>query len=284
MTKTYVVDQSFDASITTSYFLSIRSSSGGLSFCVLDPVINTYIAFAHIPFDDRSSDNIKTQEVLLKEELLQLPYKKVFFLYESPKATLVPSALYDINRHNELYHLNHSASDEKIEIVSQKIKMADAWNLFGIPQFMYHLVKTQFESVEFYQHYSPFVETCLIDSQQKKQEVVMHIGVHNKFFDLLVVKDRKMTLCNSYAYSNTNDFLYFVLFTFEQLKLEGDKTKVLIHGLHDKQSPLFRELKNYLRQAKITMPTTHFKFSNNMRIKDNDKLTFHNLFNLAICV
>jgi hypothetical protein len=215
MTKTYVVDQAFDASITTSYFLSIRSSSGGLSFCVLDPVTNTYIAFANIPFEDHSADNIKTQEVLLKEELLQLPYKKVFFLYESPKATLVPTALYDATRQENLYHLNHSRNEENVEIDAQKIKMADAWNLFEIPHFMYHLVKTQFESVEFYQHYSPFVETCLIDSQQKKRETIMHIGVHDKFFDLLVIKDRKMLLCNSYAYSNINDFVYFVLFTFE---------------------------------------------------------------------
>ncbi|MBK3518451.1 DUF3822 family protein [Carboxylicivirga marina] len=284
MTKTYVVDQSFDASITTSYFLSIRSSSGGLSFCVLDPVTNTYIAFANIPFSDHSKDNIKTQEVLLKEELLQLPYKKVFFLYESTKNTLVPSALYDPTKLSELYKFNHSESEEPYELVSQKIKMADAWNIFSIPQFMYHLVKTQFENVQFYQHYSPFVEGCLIASQLKKQEVVMHIGVHNTFFDLLIIKDRKMALCNSYAYDNINDFLYFVLFTFEQLKLEADSTNVLLHGLPDKQKEIFKELKNYIRQTKLTSPTPHFKFSNNMRIKEGDILQFHNLFNLALCV
>ncbi len=284
MTKTYLVDHSFDTSITTSYFLSIRSSSGGLSFCVLDPVTNTYIAFANIPFVDTSKDNIKTQEVLLKEELLQLPYKKVFFLYESPKATLVPTALYDTSKQDDLYHLNHSSAEERLQIVAQKIKMADAWNLFSIPEFMYHLVKTQFDSVEFFQHYSPFVESCLISSQQRKLETVMHIGVHDKFFDLLVLKDRKMLLCNSYSYSNINDFLYFVLFTFEQLKLEADKTNVMMHGIYDKQSQHYKELKNYLRQTKITVPTPHFKFSNGMRIKESDKILFHNLFNLAICV
>ena len=69
MTKTYVVDQSFDASITTSYFLSIRSSSGGLSFCVLDPVTNTYIAFANIPFIDTSKDNIKNARSIIKRRV-----------------------------------------------------------------------------------------------------------------------------------------------------------------------------------------------------------------------
>lgn len=283
MTKTYVVDQSFDVNVTTSYFLSIRSSSGGLSFCVLDPVINTYIAFAHIPFVDKSIDSIKTQEVLLKEELLQMPYKKVFFLYESPKATLVPSALYDAGKHTEIFGLNHEF-DNDIELVSQKIKMADAWNLFSIPRFMYHLVKTQFDTISFFQHYSPFVESCLISSQNNEEKNIMHIGVHDNFFDLVVLESRKMKLCNSYAYSNVNDFIYFVLFAFEQLKLSPENTSVQIHGLHDRQNPLYKELKNYLRKTNIAPVTPHFKFSPNMRISDGDKHVFHNLFNLAICV
>ncbi|TRX70943.1 DUF3822 family protein [Carboxylicivirga sp. M1479] len=284
MTKTYLVDQSFDASITTSYFLSIRSSSGGLSFCVLDPVTNTYIAFANIPFVDKSADGIKTQEVLLQEELLQLPYKKVLFLYESTKATLVPSALYDQSKHHELFALNHSATDDEIELTAQKIRMADAWNLFSIPRFMYHLVKTQFESVSFYQHYSPFVETCLLASQKKQGESVMHISVHEHFFDLVVLKNRKMVLCNSYNYKHLNDFLYFVLFAFEQLALDAKQTQVILHGISNKQNPLYKELKKYLQQANISKATTQFKFSSHMRIQESDKLLFHNLFNLAICV
>ncbi len=285
MTKTYVVDQSFDVNVTTSYFLSIRSSSGGLSFCVLDPVTNTYVAFANIPFVDKSVDNIKTQEVLLKEELLQLPYKKVFFLYESPKATLVPTALYDPARLHELYTLNHSNNSEEIELVAQKIRMADAWNLFSIPKFMYHLVKTQFDAVSFFQHYSPFVESCLLSSQRKDTKAdVMHIAVHEKFFDLVVLSSRKLKLNNSYAYSHINDFIYFVLFAFEQLKLSAENTSVIIHGIHDRQNPLYKELKNYLRQTQIADVTPHFKFSPGLKIKESDKLHFHNLFNLAICV
>ena len=284
MTKTYLIDQSFDVNITTSYFLSIRSSSGGLSFCVLDPVTNTYIAFAYIPFVDKSVDGIKTQEVLLTEELLQMPYKKVFFLYESSKATLVPGALYDSNKHKGLYELNHSIEGEEIELTAQKIKMADAWNLFSIPRFMYHLVKTQFDSVSFFQHYSPFVEACLLSNRNKQEKDVMHIGVHDRFFDLVVLSSHKMKLCNSYAYSNVNDFIYFVLFAFEQLKLSSETTSVHIHGLYDRQNPLYKGLKNYLRQTQIAPVTPHFKFSSGMHIKESDKLLFHNLFNLAICV
>ncbi|MCU4165023.1 DUF3822 family protein [Carboxylicivirga caseinilyticus] len=284
MTKTYVVSPSFDESITTSYFLSIRSASDGLSFCVLDPVTNTYIAYADIPFRDTSTDHIKTQELLITEKLLNLPYKKVLFMIETPYATLVPSALYDPAKKRELYNLNHSITTDDWILKDQKIKMADAWNIFAIPKFLYYLISNQFDSVSFYQQYSPFVEGCLLSAQNQKQENSIHINLHQNFFDIVVMESRSLKLCNSFKFTNTNDFVYFVLFAFEQLKMSTDNTKIHLHGIYDRQNPNYVALKNYLRNTKITDSSFHFNFSDTLKIKEQVKQEHHNLFNLAICV
>lgn len=284
MTKTYVVSPSFDESITTSYFLSIRSASDGLSFCVLDPVINTYIAYAFIPFKDNSKDHIKTQELLITEKLLNLPYKKVLFMIESPHATLVPSALYDPSRKQELFSLNHSLYESDLQLEAQKIKMADAWNIFSVPKFLFHLIKNQFDSVSFYQQYSPFIETCLLSVQNKTHENSINIDLHHNFFDIVVMESRSLKMCNSFRFTNTNDFVYFVLFTFEQLKMSTENTKINLHGVYDRQNIYYQSLKNYLRQTKIAATSYHFEFSESLRIKESFKQEHHNLFNLAICV
>jgi hypothetical protein len=284
MTNTYVIDPSFDESITTSYFLSIRSASDGLSFCVLDPVINTYVAYAHIPFKDLSNDNLKTQELLIKEKLLNMPYKKVLFMTESPKATLVPSALFDPSKKEQLYSLNHEYKQNEQVLCTHKIKMADAWNIFSIPKFLYHLVKNQFESISFYQHYSPLIETCLLSAQNKKLTTILNIDLHDHFFDIVVMDSRSLKLCNSFNYSNTNDFIYFILYTFEQLKLSPDSTLINLFGIHDRQNKNYQALKNYLRQTKIANFPNHFEYKDGLKIKESHKLEHHNLFNLAICV
>ncbi|MCU4175286.1 DUF3822 family protein [Carboxylicivirga sp. N1Y90] len=284
MSNTYVVDQSFDESITTSYFLSIRSSSDGLSFSVLDPVVNNYIAFVHLPFNDQSKEGIKTQEALLTEKLLQFSYKKVLFMLDSNKATLVPTALYDPAKKGDLFKLNHNIELEDVELQVQKIKMADAWNIFSVPKFLYHLAKTQFESISFYQHYSPFVETCLLSSLNNKQKSIIHIGIHADFFDIVVLESRKLKLCNSFKYNNVNDFIYFVLYTFEQLELASNSTTVLMHGINDRQNTLYQNLKKYLRQTQIAPLSYHFNYSSGLKISESDKQIEHNLFNLAICV
>nr|WP_319397886.1 DUF3822 family protein [uncultured Carboxylicivirga sp.] len=284
MTKTYVVSPSFDESITTSYFLSIRSASDGLSFCVLDPVTNTYIAYADIPFKDVSADNIKTQEQLITEKLLNLPYKKVLFMIETSNATLVPTALYDPSKKEELYRLNHSIENDNWVLMEHKIKMADAWNIFAIPKFLYHLIKNQFDSVSFYQQYSPFVEGCLLSAQSAKSENSIHIDMHDHFFDVVAMESRSLKLCNSFKFSSTNDFVYFVLFTFEQLKMTTENTRIYLHGVYDRQNPNYLALKNYLRHTKIITPSYHFNFSDTLKLKDEYKQEHHNLFNLAICV
>jgi len=284
MTKTYVVSSSFDESITTSYFLSIRSASDGLSFCVLDPVTNTYIAYANIPFNDSSADHIKTQELLITEKLLNLPYKKVLFMIETSNATLVPTALYDPAKKHELFNLNHSIGSVDWELQEHKIKMADAWNIFAIPKFLYHLIKNQFDSISFYQQYSPLVEACLLSAQSKKDENSIHIDLHDHFFDIVVMESRALKLCNSFKFTNPNDFIYFILFTFEQLKMSTENTRIHLHGVYDRQNPYYLALKNYLRQTKIVTPSYHFNFSDTLKLKDQYKQEFHNLFNLAICV
>lgn len=284
MTKTYVVSPSFDDSITTSYFLSIRSASDGLSFCVLDPVTNTYIAYTIIPFKDLSIDKTKTQEILITEKLLNLPYKKVLFMIESPLATLVPSSLYDPTKKDALYYLNQSKTDTELVLKTHKIKMADAWNIFSIPKFLYHLVNNQFDSISFYHQFSPFLETCLLSEQNKKNGNSIHIDLHKTFFDIVVLESRSLKLCNSYHYNNTNDFVYFVLFTFEQLKLSTENTKVYLYGINDRQNAYYQGLKQYLRQTQIATPTHHFEFSDGLKINESHKQELHNLFNLPICV
>ncbi len=282
MTKTFVVDPSFDANITTSYFLSIRSSSDGLSFCVLDPVVNTYIAYAHFPFDHKDEHGAQTQELLLTEAFLNMPYKKVLFMTESLQATLVPTALYSKTKHHELLNLCHTNTEEEVEVLAHKIKMADAWNLFSIPKFMYYLVKNQFENVTFYQQYSPFVESSLISGQNMKSKHIFHIGLHDSFFDIVAIESRHLKLCNSFRYTNENDFVYFVLFTFEQLKLSPDETIIHMHGINNRQNPYYLALKKYLRQTQTVTIGSHFQYSHSL--KDIHKEKHHNLFNLAICV
>ncbi len=282
MNQTLVVDQAFDVSITTSYFLSIRAASDGLSFCILDPVTNTYIVFANYPYDKPDTNWSQTEELILTHEYFKMPYKKVFFMTETSNYTLIPTSLFESDKIDELYQLTHQTSLSTNKILSHKVRMADAHNLYETPAFLYHLVKNQFSTVQFHHQLSPFLEGCLISDQNTNNKTTIHIALHPHFFDIVIIESRHLKLCNSFKINNEKDFVYFVLFAFEQLKLSSDQTKVNVYGIVDRQNSYYVSLKKYLRQTQLVQTNTHFKYSTALKNVETEK--HHNLFNLPICV
>ena len=51
-----IVDETFDANISSSYFLSIQASLDGFSFSILDPIRNKYIQFGSYTFQEHITD------------------------------------------------------------------------------------------------------------------------------------------------------------------------------------------------------------------------------------
>ncbi|MFW6352211.1 MAG: DUF3822 family protein, partial [Bacteroidota bacterium] len=77
-----VIDETYDSTITASYFLSIQASLDGFSFCTLDPVRNKYVQFRHFELKDVEKDEFSSavENLFENNEFLNLPYKKVFIL------------------------------------------------------------------------------------------------------------------------------------------------------------------------------------------------------------
>ena len=74
------IDETLDINLTQSYYMSIQLSLDGLSFCILDPVREKYIAFCNksfskeLEFDDYLN---QVESYILKNDLLKSS-KKIF--------------------------------------------------------------------------------------------------------------------------------------------------------------------------------------------------------------
>ncbi|TAJ15705.1 DUF3822 family protein [Marinilabiliaceae bacterium JC017] len=282
MTSLFVVDDTFDKNITSSYFLSIQISLDGLSFCILDPVRNNYILFKHLPFKQKDVNWSKTQELLLTEEILSYSYKKTFVVFNTTRATIIPGALYHKDKITDVINFTHAGNQEATQVISNKIRMLDAWNVFAIPEFLYHLLKNQFQDISLYQQFTPMIESNLIMASSDKGEYVLQVNIQEGFFDIVVLHKHHLQLCNSFRYTNDTDFVYYVLLAFEQLKLTQDQTDVFISGIESRQNPYFLLLKKYLRKTKLITPSRHFDYSN--AYKNISKEKYYNLLNISSCV
>jgi hypothetical protein len=278
-----VIDSNFDINITSSYFLSIRLSPDGFSFCVLDPVSNEYIQFYHRPVSLSEDIDTILEKELESNDLLIYPYQKILVMYHTNKFTLVPNALF--NKEEEANYLkfcfNTNSLDQHLTFCN-KIKMADATCIFAIPQKTVDILNKYYHHIHYFSQCTPFIETALLNTTNDTKLHHVHINIQPLHFDILVTSGNNLQMHNTFKYHDVKEFLYFVLFAFDQLKLDTLSTKIFLSGSITKSDEIFSLLKKYIKQVELCVETMHFKFSN---VFKGIPLQNHiNLLNIPLCV
>jgi len=112
----------------------------------------------------------------------------------------------------------------------------------NINNFLYD----QFGQFTFKHAVGLFVDQC---KQKENEGINVYINVYPTHFDLCVFDDGDLKLCNSFDYFSPEDFVYYVLFVFEQLKLDPETVALFLCGEIDKDSKTFDLLFTYVRDV-----------------------------------
>jgi len=289
MTNFSIVDDSFDYNITLSYFLSIRITPDGFSFCTLDPVKNKFIQIQNITFDPTDNFLQQSESCFKTIEKLNLPYKKTLILLPTQYSTLVPAGLYNEANKDTWMQFVHSSpqtrgttktSDESI--IANPIKLADAVNLFRVNNKLAELMKRQFQEPQFFHQHTPIIENHLSTNLTDGDRQLMFINLEFDYFDILIFGKNNLQLCNTFKISNSNDFIYFTLFVFEQMKLNSSTVSVIISGHHPSFKEMVTHLKKYLKNVTLAKFPHQFQYSH--LFKDIDASAYHTLLSLSVCV
>ncbi len=87
------------------------------------------------------------------------------------------------------------------------------------------------------------------------------IHVSNEIFDFIVVKNGKLLICNSFLYKTPEDFIYYILFCFEQLKLNPDEVKTVLLGSINEEDDTYKILYKYVRNIEFLKSKQKIKLS-----------------------
>jgi hypothetical protein len=279
-----IVDESFDPALSSSYYLSIQVSLDGFSFCTYDPIRNRFIQFKETIFVKPDADWSLTLNLINTEDLFKLWYKKVIILYNTSHYTVIPSSLYKSEKAEALLSFTHHESLEGKLLQTNKIRMADVMNLFAVPTSVLNGITkaTSCGTIHHIHHLTPFLESePKIDINREKDTVIRLLLGENQF-DVVILEHKELKLCNHFTFSNENELLYFLLFIYDQAKIQPEKTQVLASGNVNRSSNRFDLLKSYFKNIAIESPESHLIFGFDTRQIDQSKHI--NLFNSILCV
>jgi hypothetical protein len=272
-------DETLDINSTENYELSIQASPDGLSFCLLDSVRNKFILFRSFGAEENKYFNAdKIGELIQKDDFLNKRYRKVNCIMPSSKFTLVPAPLYDPGKKTEYFTFNHNLEEENIVLADKTIN-PDAFLVYSISRSISELIKSFYPGVIQHHHIKLLLDHASLNRKNTNGNFI-HVHVERDFFNIIIYNNNILKFCNSFAYRNISDILYYVLKTFKNLDIKQEET-VYFSGLTEKYDDLSSSFSLYIRNIKFAEPSGNFTFS--YVFNDMELHRFINLFNVVNC-
>ncbi|MEE2772803.1 MAG: DUF3822 family protein [Bacteroidota bacterium] len=238
--------------------LSIQVSLNGLSFCILDESSKSVVFSKKLDFE-KQLDPIK---LLSKIELeyenesrLSQPVDDVKVIFSNALFTLVPEELFSEEQASSFLKFNAKilktdfvAFDKLSEgIVNVYIPYANITNYFF----------DKYGEFEYQHSMSVLIETFL---QQEQGTAKAFLHCQPNHFELVIIEKGKLLFANSFEYETSEDFLYYLLFTAEQLGLDPEDFELVLCGNISKDAEAYKLAWNYIKNISFAGPLHNFTF------------------------
>ena len=243
--------------------LSIQISLSGLSFCTLNNPESKVEYLKRIDFNSKLSPEAVLKElqvIISTEPLLSQPFDSVLVLYQNELSNLVPEEFFE--EQNSADYLKFSSKIIKTDFISyDKIEANDSINVF-VPYMNINNYLFEFYGEFEYKHASTILLEHILKKEESSIDDKMYINVGLFHFEMAVVKNGQFQLYNTFEYFTKEDFIYFILFSVEQLKLNPETVIVKLSGSIVEDDALYQLLYAYIRYIEFDEPSKEYTFNN----------------------
>lgn len=245
MTETY--DPSFDTSQTQNYTLSIRLLPSGFCFAVFDNE-KKLIALVDTNLKANASDDLPQCEKNISSlDLLQHNFAHIHFLVDSNQYTLLPQPAFIAREQENIWKLNFSTLAPNKVLQHDAIRLSGIENIYAIDKDLLNLLQNAFDPQPRLIHRLSVQITMAIMRNKQANRRQLFIHVNENYFDAILLDLGQVILANTYEYKTEDEFLFFVLNIFNQLKVDPYNTEVKVGGTTN--DSLIRQLSKYIENV-----------------------------------
>ncbi|WP_299130369.1 DUF3822 family protein [uncultured Winogradskyella sp.] len=258
--------------------LSIQVNLNGLSFCILNRSTNTVELLKSLPFTEKLTpfnllDRLKA--ALSAESRFSQAFNSVTIIHQNELAALVPKELYDEN--NKADYLKFNAKILKTDFIAHdEIAVNNTINVYIPYVNINNYIYDTFGGF-IYKHASTLLIDTLLQRQKDAEGYLVHINVNTASLEIVVSNNNELQLFNVFDYYSKEDFIYYVLFVFEQLNLDPEVTPIVLSGAITKHDELYNILYTYIRDIAIINKDYKYKFLDTVYNEQPHELPFYHL-------
>ncbi len=218
------------------------------SYCVKNEVSNQISHFKSFSIDHLAPLEPQLERIFSSEDVLNATYNEILVLHDNALNTLVPEIIFDetilgnyLQYTTKVYPTDYFDYDD---INSQNCK-----NVY-VPYINYNNFLLDKWGTFTFKH----ISTVLIDyithtSEGLPYEFWLHLNTSE--FQIIVLKDKKIIFYNTFQHHTKEDFIYYILFVFEQLKLDTNQVPLILLGEIDAQNEYYEIAYKYIRYVNV---------------------------------
>jgi hypothetical protein len=174
-------------------------------------------------------------------------------------STLIPEGLFEKGDEEKYLRFNLSP-ENKMTVLSDKLKSEAIVNVFGVPESLADAVRKNFGQAVIHHFSTPLIEGILLSSSAANEKK-MFLHLQKNSCEIIVTQGKRLILYNSFPCSETEECAYYVMFVAEQLKLNHQTLELNLLGDVGKDSAIENLLSQYIGNDVFGNRPSMFEYS-----------------------
>lgn len=257
------IDKAFKEDHSRQYHLTIRLSLDGFSYVIFAPEKHRYIGFESYKFK-QLTDEVKLaaalDEIIMYKQWIAYPFHSVLVIIDHLYNALIPAPLYDEKEKGTFIAFNQNYRDN-CRINADHLKSADAYNVFYLSNPLVEKIKDLWANARIVHLSSVLIESLLIGNRNKPAENIVFVHLRQGSFDFVVLKNDKLQFYNHFKFHTPEDFIYFILFSMDQQRLNPETVQLVFSGQIDNGDPMYEIAWKYIRNISFAPRNNAFEYS-----------------------
>lgn len=248
----------------------------GEQYCCAAVVEKNGLEAKRLVYYEGTNEELLLDNVIAEHQEFKEHYADVLINYSFPQSVMAPSGFYTYEDGKKMLQLMYG-DEKEVAVLSEHLPEYQVYNVYEVPKRVHSWISMQFHSGKYWHHYSSVLKGM---SGTEGGNVFM-IDFKTGQFSVVVIKEQKLQLLQTFAYAESSDVLYYLLKICHLFSISPQAVLLVLSGLIDKESTLYRDLYNYFiyvtfkrNPDSIKLPHTFAKYPSHF---------FSSLFNLAIC-
>jgi hypothetical protein len=199
-------------------------------------------AFEMFSYDKSSTDdwNDIFYEIKTASAVFAKPYSKVTAYFNTVESILVPEKLLTASSAEDYLNLVHG-EQAHLEVKYDKLLSTKVFiNAYRIRRSLSELLTRQFIIYQSAHSYSALLNDVL--RRPRLAPVFIKLQFYSKHFIVAFWKGERLQMVQSFDFKGTEDVLYYLLRTLQQLGLNATEAQVELSGMIDSHTKTYEQL------------------------------------------